>query len=322
MAYKKAYFSRVELYDSKSKKELDYHLLQGIYNNILDKNAVLTKEGVALRLNPRASLFEAKLMLDVINHDKDFMFGRISKQKENNTILKRGYVNLDAKDVFTPAEARSNGIEVFTYFLLDYNKGIFIMVSAQGAPKAKVLDNIFWEYNKDYYTEFVDIPNDEGIQVLFNDEEPEVVALEFDVTRPSAQYLQQILGLNETELFETLSEGVKNARIILSAKKYDSVEKDKKKVEKIIEILLKKKGDYPRLIIRGKGKEVKNQSFDLHAKYFSYPIDIKKTHVIAGNTVEFNLEELTAQFKVGLQKAYYSNYDLVVALADREERDE
>lgn len=321
MAYKKAYFSRVELYDSKSKNELDYHLLQEIYQNILNEKAVRTKEGVTLRLNPQATLSDPKLMLDIINYKEGFLFGRISKQKENNAILKRGYVTLDAEDVFTPTEARNNGIEIFTYFLLDYNTGIFMMVSAQGAPKASVMNNILWEYNRDYYTEFVDIPNDEGIQVLFNDEEPEVVGFEFDVPRPSAQYLQEILELDEPELFETLSNGVKKARIILSARKYDSVEKDKSKVAKIIEILQNNKKKYPRLIIKGKGKKVKSQNFDLHAKYFSYPIDIKKTHIVAGNVVEFNLEELTAQFSIGLYDAYCSNYALLIALADREERD-
>ena len=79
------------------------------------------------------------------------------------------------------------------------------------------------------------------------------------------------------------------------------------------------KNKYTKAIISGKGAGLKNQKFDLHAKYFSYPITINKSHVEAGKRIEYSLEELTDQFSYGLYNAYQSNYNLIVALADRED---
>ena len=58
--------------------------------------------------------------------------------------------------------------------------------------------------------------------------------------------------------------------------------------------------------------------FDLHAKYFSYPVTVNKTHIVEGKRIEYTLKEMDAQFKTGIVNAYELNYDILLALADRE----
>ena len=318
MAEKKVYFSKIELYTSSNQK-IEYQDLEGLYDDILNRHSRQHGNYRTLCLNPKAEDGTPKLMMDVINYKTGYFFGRLSKQKENNALLKRDYETEEAEDVFTPLEAKKRGIEIFTYFLLNYSKGIFSIVSAQGAPKAAVLNNILIEYNDSYYTKFIDIPNGEGIEVLYNAYNPELTSMEIEVPNPSPVYLEEILEIKEDVMFDMLNEGTPKVYLMIKPFTRQSLERDSKKVKRIIEILKENKNKYTKAIISGKGAGLKNQKFDLHAKYFSYPITINKSHVEAGKRIEYSLEELTDQFSYGLYNAYQSNYNLIVALADRED---
>lgn len=319
MPDKKVYFSKVELYDSHNRK-VEYQRLETLYDDIINQRSDFHDDYKTLCLNPRDDIFEPKMMLDVIEYKEGYLFGRLSKQKENNALLKRDYDTNEAEDVFSPDEAKMRGIEIFTYFLLDYSKGIFSIVSAQGAPKASIFNNILIEYNNRYHTKFIDIPNDDGIKVLYEAQKPELTGMEFEVPVPDPEYLEGILEINEAEMFDMLNDGVQKVYIAFKPFARNSIEKDEKKVRKIIDILVKNKYKYPKAIISGKGAGIRNQKFDLHAKYFSYPITINRYHKEAGRKIEYTLTELTGQFSYGLYNAYQTNYDLIVALADREEK--
>lgn len=319
MAEKKGYFSKIELYTSGNQK-IEYQNLKELYDDILKCHSKQHKNCRTLCLNPKAEDGTPKLMMDIINFKQGYLFGRLSKQKENNALLKRDYETDEAEDVFTPFEAKKRGIEIFTYFLLDYSKGILSIVSAQGAPKAAVLNNILIEYNNSYYTKIVDIPNGEGIEVLYNAHNPELTAVELEVPNPEARYLEEVLGIKEPVMFDMLNEGTQKVYVMIKPYTRQSLERDEKKVKRIIEIFKENRNRYAKAVITGKGSGLKNQKFDLHAKYFSYPITINKFHVEAGKRIEYSLDELTSQFSYGLYNAYQSNYDLIIALADREER--
>ena len=45
-------------------------------------------------------------MMDVINYKTGYLFGRLSKQKENNALLKRDYETEEAEDVSHSLEAK------------------------------------------------------------------------------------------------------------------------------------------------------------------------------------------------------------------------
>ena len=92
----------------------------------------------------------------------------------NNAMLKRDYQTLQADEVFTDAESRKQGIEVFTFFLYDYDKGIVSIVNAKGAPGTKALGKAIETYKPEYKLEFHNIPNEEGIKVYVTRKIPQI----------------------------------------------------------------------------------------------------------------------------------------------------
>ncbi len=211
-------FWSMNLIDKKKKDVLNPIELNNIFNDIFNKYCIKTQECKTLDLTPKITpdSYEPKILLDIYDVDKDnFMFARISKKKENSAMQRRDYSTYIANDVFTNAEMRKLGIEVFTYFIIDYSKGVISIVNAQGAPGPRILNWIFEEYNKDYEIEFVNIPNKAGIEALYKSQAPVITGYEFEVPIPNAEYLQEILHLDEKEITTIVNENVHKATLIL-----------------------------------------------------------------------------------------------------------
>lgn len=320
MANKTVEFLKIELVDRISGHKLDYKNLEPILKEIFTRKAVDGIDCKMLDLTPNinADDIDPKIILDIFD-STSFLFGRICKKKSNSAILQRDYVSLVPAEVFTPAEARKKGIEVFTYFIIDYTKSIISIANAQDAPGAGILNNILDNYNSAYVMRFTNIPNEDGINLLYNSTSPEITRLQFEVPSPDPQYLQKILGLTEAEIAYIAGNDLVTTTVTLKPNPYKSLEKDYGKVREIIDILRANNNKYNHTIVRGKSNEFSNKDFDLHAKYFTYPIQVKKFHMVEGVKKEYNLNEITEQFKTGLLQAYYGNKDLLLAIANRED---
>lgn len=311
-------FFKVFLKETGSKRELDIVKLKTLFEEIFRREGKDCKKYISIDLSPDRvpNDIEPKEVLDIFRDDK-YLFGRICRQKSNNAILKRDYDNLIAQDVFTDAEARKRGIEVFTFFILDFVKGILAMANAKGAPGEHSLDSLFKAYNNSYYLEFANIPNEEGINMLYNSKNPKISGFEFDVPSPNAEFLQRVLGLDEDIIKEIIQNDVMTATVMLKPVPYQKMIKGPNKVKEILDILKRKKKNFSKCIVRGGSEDFNSRRFDLHAKYFTYPIEVRKYRQINGKNVEYSLEEIIEQFRIGLHRAYEMNYDLLLAIADR-----
>jgi hypothetical protein len=320
MANKTVEFLKIDLIERISGHKQDYIMLEKILLDIVKSKGISGDECKTIDLTPdiTADNVLPKMVLDIFENDL-FLFGRICRKKANNAILQRDYDSLVASEVFTPSEAMRKGIEVFTYFIIDLAKGIISIANAKDAPGAGILNNLLDHYNSEYVMRFTNIPNEDGINLLYASTMPEITKLEFVVPSPDPQYLQRILELTEDEIACIAGSDIVTTTLILSPLPYKSLEKDTSKVKRIIDILREKKGIYKQAIIRGKSNEFGNKEFDLQAKYFTYPIQIKKDHVVDGKKKEYNLKEITKQFEAGLVEAYYRNRDLILVIASRRE---
>ena len=92
--------------------------------------------------------------------------------------------------------------------MYDYKKGIVSIVNAKGAPGTKALGKAIEAYTSEYKLEFHNIPNEEGIRVLYNSESPQISKLEFEVPTPDAEFLQSVLGLDEEVIREMIQDDV------------------------------------------------------------------------------------------------------------------
>lgn len=320
MASKTVEFIRLDLFEKYPKKQLKHSKLKEIIEDIFDKHCVNNPGCRTLDLTPniKPEDIDPKIILDVFDM-KSFLFARVCKKKSNNAILRRNYSSLKPEEVFTPAETAKLGIEVFTYLILDFSHGIISIANAQDAPGASILNWIFENYNNNYILEFQNIPNQDGINALYNASVPVISGYEFEIPSPNARYLEQILGMNEEQIAKIVTDRVHKAIVILKPEPYGSIDNGTNRIRDAINILRGVNNNFSKTIIKGRSEEFHTKDFDLHAKYFTYPITVKRHHTVDGKKVEYNLDEITEQFKDGLFSAYYKNDDLILAISNRED---
>lgn len=311
-------FYKVEVVKRSKGERVNYREIGEIITKIIFENAVKNDGYKSIDLSPdiSPSSIDPKEIMDIFDDNKYF-FGRIGRKKANNTVIKRDYGTLKADSVFTNDEIRDKGIEVFTFFILDYDKGILSVVNTKGAPNYKALDLLCLNYYPEYKLVFENIPNEDGIGVLYGSVAPEVSRMEFEIPSPNAEFLQSVLGLDEDVIREMIQDNVYSSIITLKAMPYHKLLSKKEKVKEVLDVLIGKRKNYLKAVIRGRSESFGSRNFDLHAKYFTYPIDVKKYRTIQGKQVEYSLIELVEQFKHGLHMAYETNYDIINAIANR-----
>lgn len=310
-------FFKVVLKNSANNGEEDYKIIKSIFKEI--KNKSLTHRNYrSIDISPEIepNSVEPKEIMDFFD-DENYLFGRACRKKMNNAMLKRDYQTLQADEVFTDAESRKQGIEVFTFFLYDYDKGIVSIVNAKGAPGAKALGKVIETHKPEYKLEFHNIPNEEGIKVLYNSEFPQISKLEFEVPTPNAEFLQSVLGLDEEIIREMIQDDVFTTSVTLNPIPHGKLSKKKETVRNILDVLFKRKRNFSKTVVRGSSEKFNSRNFDLNAKMFTYPIDVKTYRMEYGKKVNYNLQDVVEQFRVGLHKAYEENYDLIVGIANR-----
>lgn len=311
-------FYKMKLYESCSKQEIDFKFVRTMFEEVFQKYAVNNGDYKSIDLSPdiKPLNIEPKEIMDIFEDEK-YLFGRLGRKKANNAMQKRDYGTLKAESVFSANEVEDKGLETFTFFILDYNKGIVSVVNTKGAPNIKAFNALCENYYKDYELDFDSIPNEEGIAVLYGASTPEISKLEFEIPSPNAEFLQSVLGLDEEIIKEMIQDSVYSSVITLKAIPYGKLLSKKEKVRQVLDILVEKKENYSKALIRGNAENFGSRNFDLHAKYFTYPIEIKRHRIIQGKKVEYSLLELAEQYKHGLHMAYESNYDIVNAIANR-----
>ena len=324
MSQRTAEFYKIILKYEQTKQKVDYHNLKEILNNIIDNYGVTNKKITTIDLDPNISPgeFESKMVLDIFpTTENNYLFGRVCKQKNKSGMIKRDYLTYVPDEVFTPDVAAKQGIEVFSYFLLDYSSGIIISATSNQVSPKRGLDEIIQHYAPTYELEFVAIPNSDGIRLLYDAGSPQLYRIEFDCPRPSSEYLQQMFGLDENQLLYLASTDIDSMQIILKPKRAQPLTRRPKNVRGVLDFLgsMKHMND---IKVRGKSERFNATDFSFYSQYYTYPIDVVKYKLQDGNRVECSLDELTENFEIALKQAYINSYNQVRALAGRDGDDE
>lgn len=311
MATKKVYFNTIKIFDQDD-KEIPYSRLRRIYREIFNNNCVNNETCRALSLSNN----EDQITLDIITENDEYLFCRVGKRKDDNSMLLRDYDTYNSDDVLTPEDARTKGVEIFTYFLLNYNSGIFSIVSTQSAPSERIINNIVANYNEEYRTEIMNIPNTETVTSLY---EPgsyvSKVILRLPI--PNAQYLEDVLELEESEILSIVQDDIRELTLEIKGEPRRPLTADDSKVKKLVKTALNVKDEYNKAVIRGRAPDDKTQDYDLKAQVFSYPIDIRVYYIENRERIYYTIEELANEYYENLLEAYTKNENQLKSLVNR-----
>lgn len=310
---KKVYFFTVNLFESVSSTEKDYKLIKDLLVSIIEENSKDVNGFKVLDLTRDNDLH---YVADIFSYKDQKLFMRVSNQKPAGGYLRRNYTtNIPAGVLGTSSEDKE-GIEVYTYALLDYESGIFSIVNQQSAPNYKIINYFFSKYNVDYYMEFTAIPNPDGISRIYEAKEPRISQIEIEVPVPSAEVLEQMFGWKAKDILDVQGRGLK-ATMRLSGMDRRVITDTEEESKGLIDCIKEKIIDYNKAKVRAKADGIKTRDYSFFDENFSYPVEIPSYCIIDGEKHYHSADDLIPIYREHLQMAYNENKQLLKSISNR-----
>lgn len=299
---KKVYFYSVDLVETATRSYQDYFEIKELIVDIINSNAQKYNNFWVIDLTANNELH---YVADIFSYENDYLFLRLSSQKPSGGYLHRNYATNIPEGVLEGVDEKDEGIEVYTYALLDYSKGIFSIVNQQSAPNYKVINYLFSEYNSKYCMEFKAIPNPDGIERIYQAQEPRITQVEIEVPVPDASTLEKMFGWNEEEIMDIQGKGLK-ATMKLSGIDRRIITDTEEESRGLIDCIKNKLATYNKARIRAKAEGIKTQEYSFLEENFSYPIDIPKYEIVGDKKRFYSADEMVSIYKEHLTEAYGS----------------
>lgn len=310
---KKVNFFKVDLCESLNSNQRDYKEIKDLLVAIINQNAIKHDNFWVIDLT---SDNELHYVADIFSFKENNLFLRISSQKPSGGYLRRDYTTNEPVGVLEGISEDKEGIEVYTYALLDYETGIFSIVNQQSAPNYKIINNFFSKYDANYFMEFIPIPNPDGISRIYGAEEPRISQIEIEVPIPSAEALEQMFGWNAKDIMDVQGNRLK-ATMKLSSIDRKVITGSTEETKGIIECIKSCVDSYTKAKVRAKAQGVKTQDYSFYDENFSYPIEIPTYEIISDQKRYYSAFERIPFYRDNLKMAFNENKVLLRTLSDR-----
>lgn len=316
MSAKKVYFYQVSIFD-KYEKEISYLELKNILGEIIKKEGHENDDYYSLDVS---SLTEPlHVVWDVFSYKDSRLFFRLSKQRPNNSIIQRDYNTYKKTDVLPVGSEKRQGIEQYTFGSLEYDTGIFSIVTSKGAPGLNVLKNVFERYQRNINADFIPIPNTDSIKAIYYGENPEISQIEIEVPLPNAETLEHIFGWKEKEILNTLFQRSLNLDVIVKGAPRSMITFGADEAQGIIQCITSNLEHYVKAKMKAKDKSIKEKlkDYNFFEDNFSYPVDILEYHIVDYERVYYTVEELVEIYKQNIVNAYLENRKILRTIISR-----
>lgn len=307
MASKNTYFFEVKLFHQN--QEVEYSRIKEVLSNIIEQRTVLFDNYRSLDVTPYDE--EMHLVMDIYNYAENFLFARMSKQKPSNSMVQHDYRTFEKEDVLPGNNENERGIEQYTYGMLMYETGIFMLASTQGAPTEKIVSNIFSLYAPEYSVELTAIPNERAIESIYEGNESQITKLEIEVPLPNLGTLESVFNWNEDELLEVIGERNLNATIVLKPLTRKSITENEEETRKLVDIIKGGLTGYNKAKMKAKAQNMKLREYNFFDDKFSYPIDINISYIRDQEVIYYTVEQLVDIYRTKMRNAYYENVALL-----------
>lgn len=319
---KKAYFFKMELWNVEENVEKDYKNVRHILQEIVDKHAIQDKKEYTLNVTEGVDLHT---MVDVVKLTDEYCYCRAAQQKPTGSFTERNYMTNISKELLDGKAENEVGIEIHSYFLISFVTGIVEAIIAQGAPKEKVLSNIFEVYASDYSVEMIPIPNPSGAQSIYGKEGLVISKLAFETVRPDPTILNGILGIQGSELLaQSIEDNIKIQVSLVADSRGEKLIEDSTIANGMIRSIevMKRAGNYTKALFRGKYEDKKTRDYSFFDENFSYPVDIPLYRIRGSEKQYYRAEELKDIYYQHMFAAYHDVKGIIVPLANRTKKED
>lgn len=310
---KKVNFYTVDLYEAANSTRRNYKEIKDLLIAIIDENAVKLDDFLVLDLTEDNELH---YVADIFSYKENSLFMRVSRQKPSGGYLRRDYSTNVPASVLEGGSENKEGIEVYTYALLDFETGIFSIVNQQSAPSYKIINYFFTKYNVNYFMDFKPIPNPDGISRIYEAVEPRISQVEIEVPVPSAEVLEKMFGWDAKDILDIQGNGLK-ATMKLSGVDRRVITDTDGETKGLIDCIKSRITDYNKARVRAKASGTKTRDYSFFDENFSYPIEIPSYMIKSGERYYYSADDLIEIYRDNLQVAYNDNKSLLKVISDR-----
>lgn len=311
MSTKNIYLFKVTIRDTQNNTEVPPTSFKDLFQNIID----LHSRNGALKLDYQTS---EPIMLDVLEHNDEFLFARLNRKRPNNSMQKRNYNTYQTTDVLAPDELGNSGVELFTYCILGYSHGILSIVNSKGAPSAGALARVFSRYNNRFSLETEGIPNQDLINELLDGRAPEINRVQVDIPQPNAQILEKVFGFSDNEILAEMGRNSSSLVFEVKPEFRGALSNDPTIITRLINELRNNRRRYNSVVVSGKKDTGDRQrQYDLYEEYFKYPINVSEYRHENGQKVEREKEVIQREYKENMMQVYSEYKNIILAISNR-----
>lgn len=268
---------------------------------------------------------ELHTMVDVLYLTDEYCYCRASQQKPTGAYTERSYTTKISKGLLNGKAEDEAGIEIHSYFLISFVTGIVEAIITQGAPKEKVISNIFAVHTSNYSVEMIPIPNPSGAQSIYGKEGLVISKLAFETVRPDPTILNGILGVQGSELLaQSIEDNIKIQVCLVADSRCEKLIQDSTIANGMIRTIegMKRAGNYTKALLRGKYEDKKTRDYSFFDENFSYPVDVPQYTIRRGEKHYYKSDELKHIYYKHMLATYHEVKGIVVPLANRTKKED
>lgn len=310
---KRVYYYTTELVEAANDNKCGYSIIKDKIVEIINLKAVPMEGFKVLDLSKGDELH---YMADIFEYEGTRLFMRMSSQKPSGSYIFRDYKTRVPNNVLGENSEDKEGIEIYTYALLDYATGILCIVNQKSAPKYRLINNIFSLYDQRYALEFLPVPNKNGIDKIYNSRSPQITAIEVEVPIPSAEVLERLFDWGTDDILD-IQNGRLKATMRLSGIDRQIITDGEIETQHLIDRIKQRLGGYRKALIRGRAEGIKTQDFNFYNEFFSYPVEIRTYSIENGRKHYFTADQLITEYKDNLIMAFNENVGVLKAITNR-----
>lgn len=316
MAIKKIYYYKIGILDKISNDKLDnnykdlfdmvfgqYRLDDGKYNPIILNQGEMV---AGQRID--------RITMDIISNDINYLFARVSRSKDNKESLIRNINTNEIEEVLNPDELTYKTLEAYTYFILDYTKGILAFVEGLQAPNVYCLANIIKNHYDSHEMIIENIASRETVRALLQPGSV-VSKINYDFRVPNPAILKGI-GLSERTIDILTDADVTMAKLTIKNDPRKNITADNNIISILIKELRNSNRDDNKVTVVGKTKSSSLQEYGFEVKNYMTPIDIPTSRILDGQVIQLNLNEIADEYFTRMRSAYIGSIGVIQNLAN------
>lgn len=311
MAIRKVHYYTVEIRNVNGGRVLTLEEVRDLLNGIFNENCIDEDNGIRhLAINPNANILDRTTM-DIISNDENFLFGRVGKFKDPSASLVR---NIQTYEVSSVGD-NQRFLEIYTYFIMDYQHGIIGYINGQSAPSVYLLQEIVKLNNANYEMTLGNIVSGETVRALvtpgstlgkinYSYRVPDIRVLTYlGLDRNTVDYL------SDTD-YQTVEISIKNAN-------RHSLTGNINIIRNLVDSF-SRNGLIDKKSFKGKVPNTSTQNYRFELENYSTSIDIPTSRVENGELVQYTLDEIAEQVIARLRATYIANINHILIFANIE----